>query len=35
MERVVEQGNVLGFTVMAVSTLDKDHPLVAHLASAI
>ncbi len=32
MERVDEQGNVLGFTVMAVSKLDKDHPLVAQLA---
>lgn len=34
MERVDEQGNVLGFTVMAVSKLDKDHPLVAQLATA-
>ena len=32
MERVSDQGEVLGFTVMAVSTLDKDHPLVAQLA---
>ena len=34
MERVDEQGNVLGFTVMAVSKLDKDHPLIAQLAPA-
>ena len=34
MERVDEQGKVLGFTVMAVSRLDKDHPLVAQLAIA-
>lgn len=34
MERVDEQGNVLGFTVMAVSKLDKDHPLIAQLATA-
>lgn len=34
MERVDEQGNVLGFTIMTVSQLDKDHPLVAQLASA-
>jgi uncharacterized protein YuzE len=34
MERVDEQGKVLGFTVMAVSKLDKSHPLVAQLASA-
>lgn len=34
MERVDEKGNVLGFTVMAVSKLDKDHPLVAQLATA-
>lgn len=34
MERVDEAGRVLGFTVMAVSTLDKDHPLVARLATA-
>lgn len=34
MERVDEQGHVLGFTVMAVSKLDKDHPLVAQLAAA-
>ncbi len=34
MERVNDQGEVLGFTVMAVSKLDKDHPLVAQLAQA-
>lgn len=34
MERVDDQGRVLGFTVMAVSKLDKDHPLVAQLAKA-
>ncbi len=33
MERVDDQGRVLGFTVMAVSKLDKDHPLVARLAA--
>ena len=35
MERVNEEGEVLGFTVMAVSKLDKGHPLVAHLAKAV
>ena len=35
MERVSEQGEVLGFTLMAVSKLDKDHPLVAQLAKAV
>jgi hypothetical protein len=34
MERVDEQGHVLSFTVMAVSKLDKGHPLVAQLAAA-
>jgi hypothetical protein len=34
MERVDEKGNMLGFTVMAVSKLDKDHPLVARLATS-
>ena len=33
MERVDAEGHVLGFTVMGVSTLDKDHPLVAQLAA--
>ena len=32
MERISENGEVLGFTIMAVSKLDKDHPLVAQLA---
>ena len=35
MERVNDQGEVLGFTVMAVSQLDKDPPLVAQLAPAV
>ena len=34
MERVDAEGHVLGFTVMGVSTLDLDHPLVAQLAAA-
>jgi hypothetical protein len=34
MERVNEQGHVLGFTIMAVSKLDKEHPLVAQLAAS-
>jgi hypothetical protein len=34
MERVDDAGHVLGFTIMAVSKLDKDHPLVAQLAAA-
>lgn len=34
MERVDANGHVLGFTVMAVSKFDKDHPLVAQLATA-
>lgn len=34
MERVDDAGHVLGFTVMAVSKLDKDRPLVAQLAAA-
>jgi hypothetical protein len=34
MERVDAAGHILGFTVMAVSKLDKDHPLVAQLATA-
>jgi hypothetical protein len=34
MERVDAGGHILGFTVMAVSKLDKDHPLVAQLATA-
>ena len=31
MERVDEQGNVLGFTVMGVSRLTKGQPIVADL----
>jgi hypothetical protein len=31
MERVDEQGNLLGFTVMQVSQLARDKPLVAEL----
>ncbi len=31
MERVDDQGNVLGFTVMQVSRLAKEKPLVADL----
>jgi hypothetical protein len=34
MERVDAAGHILGFTVMAVSKLDKDHPLVAQFATA-
>ena len=34
MERVDEQGNVLGFTVMGVSRLAKEKPLVADLVPA-
>jgi hypothetical protein len=34
MERVDEQGNVLGFTVMGVSRLSKEKPLVADLIPA-
>ncbi len=34
MERVDEQGNVLGFTVMGVSRLTKEKPLVADLIHA-
>ena len=31
MERVDEQGHVLGFTVLGVSRLQKNHPLEAEL----
>jgi uncharacterized protein YuzE len=31
MERVDEQGNVLGFSIMQVSRLSKETPLVAEL----
>ncbi len=34
MERVDDQGNVLGFTVMQVSRLAKEKPLVADLVPA-
>jgi hypothetical protein len=34
MERVDEQGNLLGFSIMQVSRLSKDKPLVADLAPA-
>jgi hypothetical protein len=34
MERVDEQGNLLGFTVMQVSRLARDKPLVADLVEA-
>ncbi len=34
MERVDEQGNVLGFTVMGVSRLAKEKPLIADLIPA-
>ena len=34
MERVDEQGNVLGFTVMGVSRLTKGKPLIADLIHA-
>jgi len=33
MERVDAQGNVLGFTVMGVSRLAKEKPLIADLIS--
>jgi len=35
MERVDEQGNVLGFTVMQVSRLSKQKPLVAELLPVV
>jgi hypothetical protein len=34
MERVDEQGNVLGFAVMGVSRLTREKPLVADLIPA-
>lgn len=34
MERVDEQGNVLGFTVMGISRLSKEKPLVADLIAS-
>jgi uncharacterized protein YuzE len=33
MERVDEQGQVLGFSIMGVSRFQKDHPLEAELAA--
>lgn len=32
MERVDEQGNILGFSIMEVSRIEKQKPLVAQLA---
>ena len=32
MERVDEEGNVLGFSIMQVSRCSKDKPLIAELA---
>jgi len=34
MERVDENGNILGFSVMRVSQVAKDKPVVAELAKA-
>jgi hypothetical protein len=33
MERVDEQGQVLGFSIIGVSRFQKDHPLEAELAA--
>jgi hypothetical protein len=33
MERVDEQGQVLGFSIMGVSRFQKDHPLEAELVA--
>ena len=33
MERVDEQGNVLGFSILGVSKLSREKPLVAELAA--
>lgn len=33
MQRVDEQGRVIGFSVLGVSNFQKDHPLEAELAS--
>lgn len=35
MERVDEQGNILGFTVMQVSRLAKQKPLIAELMPVV
>jgi hypothetical protein len=32
MKRVDDQGNILGFSVLGVSQLQKDNPLVANLS---
>jgi hypothetical protein len=34
MQRVDEQGRVIGFSVIGVSRFPKDHPLEAELAAA-
>jgi uncharacterized protein YuzE len=34
MERIDQEGNILGFTVMGVSRLSKEKPLVADLIPA-
>ena len=33
MQRVDEQGHVIGFSILGVSKFQKDHPLEAELAS--
>ena len=33
MERVDQEGNILGFTIMQVSTFKGKEPLIAHLAA--
>lgn len=33
MERVDQNGNLLGFSVLGISNLDKDKPLIAQLIS--
>jgi ribosomal protein S11 len=35
MTRVDLQGNVLGFSILGVSQLKKDHPLVAELSGNV
>lgn len=35
MQRVDEQGRVIGFSVLGVSKFQKDHPLEAELATGI
>jgi hypothetical protein len=34
MERVDQDGNLLGFSVLGISNLDKDKPLIAQLISS-